>query len=76
MNFPVVGIGASAGGLEALVTFFKAMPSDSGMCFILVTHLDPSHLSILPELIQKCDRDAGLSDSGRWNRCGSRTMSM
>jgi len=52
-SFPIVGIGASAGGLEAFETFFKAMPAESGIAFILVTHLDPSHTSILPELLQK-----------------------
>ena len=52
-GFPIVGIGASAGGLEAFETFFKAMPSDSGMAFVVVAHLDPTHVSILPELIQK-----------------------
>lgn len=52
-EFPIVGIGASAGGLEALESFFKAMPADSGMAFILVTHLDPSHDSLLPELLQR-----------------------
>ncbi|MBM9514014.1 chemotaxis protein CheB [Desulfogranum marinum] len=52
-TFPIVGIGASAGGLEAFELFFEAMPPDSGMAFILVSHLDPSHTSILPELIQK-----------------------
>ena len=51
--FPIVGIGASAGGLEAFESFFKEMPSDSGMAFVLISHLDPSHASILPELIQK-----------------------
>jgi two-component system CheB/CheR fusion protein len=52
-QFPIVGIGASAGGLEALEAFFLKMPADTGMAFVLVTHLDPSHTSILPELIQK-----------------------
>ena len=52
-GFPIVGIGASAGGLEAFESFFKAMPGDSGMAFVLVSHLDPTHVSILPELIQK-----------------------
>ncbi len=51
-GFPIVAIGASAGGLEAYEAFFKSMPSDSGMAFILVAHLDPSHVSLLPELIQ------------------------
>ena len=52
-GFPIVGIGASAGGLEAFEIFFKAMPSDTGMGFVIVAHLDPSHVSLLPELIQK-----------------------
>ncbi len=55
-KFPVVGIGASAGGLEAFETFFKAMPDDLGITFILVAHLDPSHTSILPEILQKKTR--------------------
>jgi two-component system, chemotaxis family, CheB/CheR fusion protein len=52
-RFPIVGMGASAGGLEAFESFFKAMPGDSGMAFVLISHLDPTHISILPELIQK-----------------------
>ncbi len=50
---PVVGIGASAGGLEAFETFVKALPDDFGIAYVLVVHLDPSHPSILPEIIQK-----------------------
>ena len=52
-GFPIVGIGASAGGLEALETFLKAMPIDAGIGIVLVVHLDPTHISILPELLQK-----------------------
>jgi two-component system CheB/CheR fusion protein len=52
-SFFVVGIGASAGGLEALERFFKNMPEKTGMAFIVVTHLDPDHVSIMPELLQK-----------------------
>lgn len=51
--FNIVGVGASAGGLEALQKFFQNMPKDPGMAFVLVTHLDPTHRSILPELLQK-----------------------
>lgn len=54
--FPIVGIGASAGGLEAFVSFFEAMPADSGMAFVLVAHLDPAHVSLIPELLQKHTR--------------------
>jgi two-component system, chemotaxis family, CheB/CheR fusion protein len=51
--FPVVGIGASAGGLDAFKKLIKAIPEDSGMAFVLVQHLDPKHESMLPELLQK-----------------------
>ncbi len=47
----IVGIGASAGGLEAFKTFFAQMPVDSGMAFVLVQHLAPQHDSLLAELI-------------------------
>jgi two-component system CheB/CheR fusion protein len=52
-RFPIVGLGASAGGLEAFEQFFRAMPVDSGMGFVLVQHLDPSHASILTEILQR-----------------------
>ncbi len=52
-RFPVVGIGASAGGLEALETFLRVMPADAGIAYVLVIHLDPTHHSILPELLQR-----------------------
>jgi two-component system CheB/CheR fusion protein len=48
---PIVGIGSSAGGLEALEAFFRAMPADSGMAFVVVTHQLPDHTSLLPELL-------------------------
>ncbi|HXD76243.1 MAG TPA: chemotaxis protein CheB [Puia sp.] len=51
--FPVVGIGASAGGLDAFKRLLKAIPEDSGMAYILVQHLDPAHESILTDLLQK-----------------------
>jgi two-component system CheB/CheR fusion protein len=47
----VVGIGASAGGLEALKAFFGAMPPKTGLVFVVVVHLDPTHESLLPELL-------------------------
>ncbi len=54
-GFPVVGIGASAGGLAAFEAFFSGMPADTdpGMAFVLVQHLAPDHKSILTELIQR-----------------------
>ncbi len=52
--FPIVGIGASAGGLEAFEAFFRACPLDTGMAFVLVPHLDPTHVSLLTEILQRC----------------------
>lgn len=54
--FPIVGVGASAGGLEAFDKFFTHMPPDSGMAFVLVQHLDPTHESILVDLIRRFTR--------------------
>ena len=51
--FPIVGIGASAGGLEAYEQFFKNMPSDSGIAFVLIPHLDPGHSSMMPDLLKR-----------------------
>ncbi len=51
--FPIVAMGASAGGLEAFEAFFKASEPDAGLAYILVVHLDPTHISLLPELLQK-----------------------
>lgn len=48
-----IGIGASAGGLEALEDFFKAMPNDSGMAFIVVQHLSPDYKSLMNELLAR-----------------------
>jgi len=52
--FPIVGIGASAGGLEAFETFFRACPIDTGIAFVLVPHLDPGHVSLMTEILQRC----------------------
>lgn len=49
----VVGIGASAGGLEALRSFFSAMPPDSGMVFVVIQHLAPNHKSLMAELLAR-----------------------
>lgn len=50
---PIVGIGASAGGLETYTELLKALPVDTGMAFVLVQHLDPKHPSILADLLAK-----------------------
>jgi two-component system CheB/CheR fusion protein len=54
--FPVVGIGASAGGLEAFTQLFTALAADTGMAFVLVQHLDPTHESLLAEAIGRVTR--------------------
>jgi len=54
LAFPVIGIGASAGGLGALKTFFEHMPADSGMAFVIVLHLSPDHESVADQILQDC----------------------
>jgi two-component system CheB/CheR fusion protein len=51
--FPIVGIGASAGGLEAFTEWLKHLPVDTGMGFVLVQHLDPQHKSGLTQLLAR-----------------------
>ncbi len=50
----LVGMGGSAGALEAFEQFFTNMPADSGLAFILVPHLDPTHKGMMPELLGRC----------------------
>jgi len=52
-SFPIIGIGASAGGLEALEAFFTHVPPDCGMAFVIVQHLDPKRKDLLSELLQR-----------------------
>lgn len=52
-HFPVIAIGTSAGGLEALEHFLRHVPAASGMAFVVVQHLDPDHKCMLPELLQR-----------------------
>ena len=52
-DFPIVGLGASAGGLEAFGAFFSNLPADTGMAFVLVQHLDPGHASNMVELLKR-----------------------
>jgi len=51
--FPIVGVGASAGGLEAFTQLLKHLPADSGMGFVLVQHLDPDHESALTQILTR-----------------------
>lgn len=53
LPFPVVGIGASAGGLEACTEFFMAMPTDSGMSFVVIQHLPPDRESMVADILQR-----------------------
>jgi two-component system CheB/CheR fusion protein len=51
LDFPIVGIGASAGGLEAIELFLKNASIDSGLAYVVIQHLDPNHHSLLSELV-------------------------
>src|SRR5512140_1431359 len=48
----IVGIGASAGGLKALRSFFEALPESTGMAFVVITHLHPEHESVMADILQ------------------------
>jgi chemotaxis methyl-accepting protein methylase/PAS domain-containing protein len=52
-SFPIIGIGASAGGFEALEQFMANVPEDCGMAFVIVQHLDPTRKGLMPELLQR-----------------------
>jgi two-component system CheB/CheR fusion protein len=58
IDFPVVGIGASAGGLQALLRLFEQMPATSGMAFVVVLHLSPKHESNAAAILQNATRMA------------------
>ncbi len=51
--FPIIGIGASAGGLEALEQFFSHMPDNMGIAFVVIQHLAPNHQGMMPQLLQR-----------------------
>ena len=52
-DFVIAALGASAGGLEPLETFFKNMPSDAGIAFVIIQHLAPDHPTALPQLLAR-----------------------
>src|SRR3954469_329534 len=54
--FPIVGVGASAGGMEAFVKLMEKVPAASGLAFVFVQHLDPTHRSLLPELLNRASK--------------------
>ena len=53
VQFPIVGIGASAGGIDAFRAFFNHMPADSGMAFIVILHLPAEHKSMLSDILSR-----------------------
>jgi len=55
-SLPIVGIGASAGGVEALEQFFKSVPAGNGLAFVVVTHLPPDRESMLSEILGRATR--------------------
>jgi two-component system, chemotaxis family, CheB/CheR fusion protein len=57
-SLPIVGIGASAGGVEALEQFFKSLPAGNGLAFVVVTHLPPDRDSMLSEILGRATRMA------------------
>ena len=64
-DFLIVGIGASAGGIQALKEFFQNVPADSGMAYVVILHLSPNHDSRLAEILLP----AGGCDGGTDFRC-------
>src|SRR3990172_8385079 len=52
----IVAIGASAGGLEAIEQFLGGVPESSGLSFVVIQHLDPTHQGVMPELLQRVTR--------------------
>ena len=61
----VVGVGASAGGLEAFTELLSHLPDDTGMAFVLIQHLDPKHESHLTELLSKASKMPVSEEIGR-----------
>jgi two-component system CheB/CheR fusion protein len=53
VSVPIVGIGASAGGLEALEQFLRHVPAGCGLAFVIIQHLDPTRTGMMPELLQR-----------------------
>src|SRR6185437_12426460 len=64
LDFPIVGIGASAGGVQALVRLFEHMPRDPGMTFVIVLHLSPSHESQADSVLRRVTQMPVLQVTG------------
>src|SRR5450631_1567123 len=67
LPFRIVGIGASAGGLEALEQFLRQVPPGTGIAFVIVQHLDPTHKGIMPELLQRATQMKVFQVTDRMN---------
>lgn len=67
--FPIIGIGASAGGLEALEKLLGSVPNDSGMAYVVIQHLDPTKKGMLPELLQRISKMEVLLAENTMQRC-------
>ena len=65
LPFPVVGIGASAGGIQALKKFLENMPADNGMAFVVVLHLSPDHESVIDRILASSTKMPVLQVTGR-----------
>lgn len=52
-GFPIIGIGASAGGLEALEKFLSQIPEESGMALVIISHTDPNQVTMLPDILKR-----------------------
>jgi two-component system, chemotaxis family, CheB/CheR fusion protein len=75
--FPIVGIEASAGGLEARRELLRFLPADAGMAYVVVQHLDPRHESLLPELLaQATVMEVHEARAGMSSRSLSRSLSL
>ena len=72
---PIVGIGASAGGLEAFTHLLEHLPVDTGMAFVLVQHLDPAHESVLTEILARTTAMPVRRSPTRWRSGPTRSMS-
>jgi two-component system CheB/CheR fusion protein len=55
-HFPVVGVGASAGGIDAFIQLLEGLPVDSGLAIVFILHMDPSHASVLPQMLSAATR--------------------
>jgi len=65
-DFPILGIGGSAGGLEALQALFKSMPRNPGMAFVVVAHLTPTKESHMAKLLGNCTEIPGRALPSRF----------